>query len=299
MDLTDNKLGNRGAIEITQLIEHTTTIERLNLSKNRIGPSGLQHICSALTVNKSIKYLDITDNMVQDESYKILLAMLFRNPWILNIKYSLTNEENQKRLEKFKQNKHLPLDELEEKLNDSTVIKPKSWMEKLCFPVLCWKSFIHDKHEAFRFKYDTNALNLIENEMMDKLTLLLYINSMVYYIIMFVCPIVFVNECGEGMNIISHIIYLVYSLTTVVIEVAMVIKIQNKVQNKNILKFNKWHVVELFMGQIARFDTYLDVCFLSLLWRCEVWNLVIPVGLLILLYIMFPLYNLFRLARIK
>lgn len=79
LDLTDNRLGNRGAMEITHLIAETRTIEVLNLSNNRIGPSGLQHICSALTVNESINDLDISENMVQDESLKIILAMLFRN----------------------------------------------------------------------------------------------------------------------------------------------------------------------------------------------------------------------------
>jgi Ran GTPase-activating protein (RanGAP) involved in mRNA processing and transport len=64
LDLTDNKLGNRGAIEITQLIEHTQTIEVLALRNNRIGPSGLQHICSSLTLNSTIKVLDIRDNMI-------------------------------------------------------------------------------------------------------------------------------------------------------------------------------------------------------------------------------------------
>jgi Ran GTPase-activating protein (RanGAP) involved in mRNA processing and transport len=68
------------------------------LQNNRIGPSGLQHICSALTINQSIKYLDIRDNMIQDESLKILLAMLFRNKILQNIKYSVTNEDNIRRL---------------------------------------------------------------------------------------------------------------------------------------------------------------------------------------------------------
>lgn len=34
------------------------------------------------------------------------------------------------------------------------------------------------------------------------------------------------------------------------------------------LEFNKWHIVELIFGNIARFDTYLDVCFLSLIASC-------------------------------
>jgi len=51
------------------------------------------------------------------------------------------------------------------------------------------------------------------------------------------------------------------------------------------------------MGQVARFDTYLDVCFLSLLWQCQVWNLVIPVGVFIIIYITYPLYSMLVLKR--
>lgn len=36
------------------------------------------------------------------------------------------------------------------------------------------------------------------------------------------------------------------------------------------LEFNKWHFVELIFGNVARFDTYLDVCFLSLIVSCKV-----------------------------
>ena len=109
------------------------------------------------------------------------------------------------------------------------------------------------------------ALNTIEDEMMDWMTVALYFNTLVYYIIMFVAPFVFVNECGEGLNNLSHYIYALYSLGTIFLETLVVILIQKKLDNKNLLKFNKWHVVEMIMGQIAHCDTYLDVCFLSLL----------------------------------
>ena len=116
MDLTDNRLGNRGAIEICHLIQETKTIETLNLQKNRIGPMGLNHICSAMTVNESIKVLDIRDNMIQDESLKTLLAMLLRNQVLMQIKYTITNEENKERLDLFKKYKDLPAEEIEDKL---------------------------------------------------------------------------------------------------------------------------------------------------------------------------------------
>ena len=174
-----------------------------------------------------------------------------------------------------------------------------SWKEKLCLPLWCWKSFIHDKHEAFRFKYDTKALNLIEDELMDGMTYILYLNSFVYYIIMFVCPLTFVEECGGGLNPISHLIYAAYSFVTIILEVALVLRIERRIKNKNILKLNKWHIVELFMGQIARFDTYLDVCFWNLLYQCSEWSLAGPIGALIILYILYPLYKLVRLLKVS
>ena len=113
LDLTDNRLGNRGAIEICNLIKETKTIQTLILQKNRIGPSGLSHICSAMTYNQSIKVLDIRDNMIQDESLKTLLAMLYINEVILQIKYTVTNEENIRRIQQFEENKHLTVEEIE------------------------------------------------------------------------------------------------------------------------------------------------------------------------------------------
>jgi len=62
----------------------------------------------------------------------------------------------------------------------------------------------------------------------DKITLFLYLNSAVYYLIMFVCPIIFKEDCGEGINPISHIIYGVYSIFTLILEVWIVFAIQAK-----------------------------------------------------------------------
>ena len=134
---------------------------------------------------------------------------------------------------------------------------------------------------------------------MDQMTLLLYLNSFIYYIIMFVCPIVFVNECNGGMNMITHYIYIAYSLATIYMEVWCVLKIQQNINNENILKFNKWHAMEIFMGLIARFDTYLDVCFFLMLYQCKVWNLVIPIGFFIVLYLIYPFYKLVTLYKVN
>lgn len=83
---------------------------------------------------------------------------------------------------------------------------------------------------------------------MPAMTLSLYINSLIYYIIMFVCPMLFVNECGKSLNMVSHFIYIAYSMINWIVEIFFVIWIQRKINNKEVLKFNKWHFVESIMG---------------------------------------------------
>ena len=127
---------------------------------------------------------------------------------------------------------------------------------------------MHDKHEAFRFKYDTKAMNKIENDLMPRITTMLYVNSLIYYVIMFGAPIAFAEDCGGGLSFTAHYIYAFYAMATILMEVAVVKKIEATVNDATVLQLNKWHVVEIAFGQIARFDTYLDVCFFMLMFKC-------------------------------
>ena len=40
-------------------------------------------------------------------------------------------------------------------------VEIKCW-QYIVFPVWIWKTFIHAKHEAFRFKYDSMSLKAVE-----------------------------------------------------------------------------------------------------------------------------------------
>jgi hypothetical protein len=133
-----------------------------------------------------------------------------------------------------------------------------------------------DKKEAFRFKYDTSSLNKLENNQRG-ITYLLYFNALLYYFICIVCPLLFAKDCGGGIDMVSHSIYGYYSIINLITEVYLVLKIEREVNNANILQFNKWHLVELVMGQIARLDFYTDICFLVLLGKCDSWEFFIPV----------------------
>ena len=69
-----------------------------------------------MVVNTTIRVLDIRDNVIPDESYKTLLAMLYRNSSIRDIRYTLQNEENLERMKKFKGLSHQPVEFLEAEL---------------------------------------------------------------------------------------------------------------------------------------------------------------------------------------
>lgn len=57
-------------------------------------------------------------------------------------------------------------------------------------------------------------------------------------------------------------------------EIVVVLRIQRLLEKSHLLKFNKWHVVELFMGIIARTDTFLDILFVHLIANC--WDTYLP-----------------------
>ena len=63
---------------------------------------------------------------------------------------------------------------------------------------------------------------MVEEELMDGVTKLLYLNSLIYYTIMFLCPVIFLGECGEGIDMTAHYIYGFFSILTVIGEIAIV-----------------------------------------------------------------------------
>ena len=131
-------------------------------------------------------------------------------------------------------------------------------MVALCFIFpWVWKSFVHAKHEAFAFKYDPEIMRLLEEKEMQPIRVMMYFWSVVYYIILFALPFVFrVNYCGGLFYDGLYWTYGAYAILNAGWEVYIVLRIQNEIrqkfrlksQAKKLLDFNRWHVVELFMG---------------------------------------------------
>ena len=118
---------------------------------------------------------------------------------------------------------------------------------------------------------------------------------------MFSFPFSFLKgaECGDGFHHSMLICYAVYAITTAIIEVYTVLQIEKRINDKHVLSFNRWHIVELFMGQIARFDTFLDTCFFVLLVQCGLDYFYIPVGIFIVLMHAYPFFQLFNLLWVN
>ena len=183
-------------------------------------------------------------------------------------------------------------------LDHAHTVHLKCW-HYIVFPVWIWKTFIHAKHEAFRFKYDSIQMQKLELSQMKSIGIAMYFFTFIYFGMMFGFPFIFVeNECGVGIDAWVYIFYAVYAVLTAIYEVIAVKRIESAVDDEY-LKFNRWHVVELFMGQIARLDTFLDACFLVMLIQCEMWNLVIPVSIFIFLMLSYPMTQLFLLCRVN
>lgn len=246
LDLSNNNIGNKGVKNITKLLESNEAITEINLSDNNIGTKGLNNLCSALSYNKSVLYLDIRRNPIPWGANKILLALLYKNPKIFEIKYSRYHENGKEYSES------LSVIDMEGEKFDRVFIEAQMEKNKpkrnKCLNFFCCAcySFFDAKKEAFRFKYDPKKLATLENNM-SCITWTLYINAILYYFICIFFPIFFAGKCGEGINIASHIIYTIYALINFMFEFFIVIKIQRQLNDPTLLKINRWHFSKFSM----------------------------------------------------
>lgn len=129
---------------------------------------------------------------------------------------------------------------------------------------------------------------------------MLYFWTVVYYVIVIILPFFFDHyQCEKTFSNWLFIIYGIYLFLTSIWEIYVVLQIQRLLNDKTLLHFNKWHVVELFMGAIARTDTFLDICFIHILTNC--WDIYVPWIIPTLSFasinLLFPIYMLFKLIR--
>ena len=138
----------------------------------------------------------------------------------------------------------------------------------------------------------------------------MYFWSVMYYIILFMLPFLFKKDyCGGLFYNELYVCYGTYAILNAAWEIYVVFRIQSAIRRvsgdkekaKKLLDFNRWHVVELFMGQIARLDTFLDFIFIVILADCG-WKFkyfLIPSASMMTINMIFPFYQLIKMIKLS
>ena len=133
----------------------------------------------------------------------------------------------------------------------------KCW-HYIVFPVWIWKTFIHAKHQAFKFRFHPEILQKVEDKNMKHIGIAMYFITFVYLGMMFGFPSLHIkDECGAGIETWVFIVYGIFALFTAMNEVIWVLLVEKtinqeeksqNIQHNTLLSFNRWHTVELIMG---------------------------------------------------
>lgn len=113
----------------------------------------------------------------------------------------------------------------------------------------------------------------LEKDFMPILTWIIYLNAILYYIVVIAMPLALVQnqECASEFNVLIHYIFAAYCALNFFGEFAVVQIMNCRIGNRDILQLNSWHFFELLFGLVARLNTYIGVCIASVLLQCEVW----------------------------
>ncbi|KAL0228977.1 hypothetical protein GEMRC1_013597 [Eukaryota sp. GEM-RC1] len=89
INLSDNSIGDVGAIALAEALKVNTSVTSLNLGGNFIGDRGVRALAEMLKVNRKVTNIDLKNNSTGDEGAKALAEALKVNDTITNI--HLTN----------------------------------------------------------------------------------------------------------------------------------------------------------------------------------------------------------------
>lgn len=108
LDLTGSKLGDEGAIAISNALKYTHTLRVLTLSENQIHEAGLAAIAKSLEYNHTLSYLNIQNNPLGPFAALSLSCSLDKNISLTDLLYPEKNSPFEQQVtQKLTRNKHL------------------------------------------------------------------------------------------------------------------------------------------------------------------------------------------------
>jgi hypothetical protein len=90
LDLSINKIGDKGAARIAELLVQCPSLTHLNLSLNKIGDAGVESLAKAISKchNLALNDLELAYNLIQEDGAESLLKVLPQCPTIKYIELS-------------------------------------------------------------------------------------------------------------------------------------------------------------------------------------------------------------------
>ena len=80
LDLSDNKIGEKGVIMLKEGLERFgCRIRYLNLENNRLGDVCIGMICLGLERNSSVRKLILARNLITDKGCKVISELMLHN----------------------------------------------------------------------------------------------------------------------------------------------------------------------------------------------------------------------------
>ena len=85
IDLSYNKLTDKGISILSKLIEYAVNIEKLNLEGNQIGDKGCEDLNKALKEKEKLTHLNLNTNIFGNLGLMSINELLFKNPNLINL----------------------------------------------------------------------------------------------------------------------------------------------------------------------------------------------------------------------
>ena len=85
LDLSFNKLSDKGGVTISKLVEFAENIKRINLSGNQIADVGAEKLSVSLKGKIFLAYLNLNSNHIGNTGIMFINELLFTNSGLLNL----------------------------------------------------------------------------------------------------------------------------------------------------------------------------------------------------------------------
>jgi hypothetical protein len=145
------------------------------------------------------------------------------------------------------------------------------------------------------FKCNENILSKVESVSQRYITIFIYMSAFFFYLTALLIPMTEeIDSCKNGHEYSVFFYYAIYAFISGITEVALAVYLQRKVDDKEALSVNKFHLWKVVTGQLGRADFFTDVLFLMQMYSCQHWA-ILAVGIVCL--VLSTLYQVFMLFR--